>query len=361
MNITLTKDEILKCIASIDNIKNSHTIDKYWVEKLLINKVKNQLTSEQKTIFNTFSNAQMVEKLEFLNKINYIKRDDLINLYCEKQENSKKVIKIYKLIEDKKHTLNSLKNKIIQKYSIDKINKNLVFNITNKPNESSSRFSLVYINEINSENFNLIFNYKLSWFDVENQTVVRKNAYTPVIISIDAKNGIIQFRITKHSGFNKRAQYPDILENNNPNDDVLKMLLDEICGLLKINDTDLLVFKIRENVTKLFNNNILTKYEGIHTHNEDDKEIEIHFTLPYRYANVDYTDLNIYKKLSDLRLNNSLLLIKGTWNMELDEIKNIFLQREKIVFDIRKNEIQTLSSYTKQELDYALSHIIKNI
>ncbi len=359
MTENLSVDDLRRYITTSQEDKNVHKVDKYWIEKLIINVKKTMLSDEDKRKFNNFTSVQIVEKLQFFVEKGLLTKQEVLTLYCDKQEDSRKVIRIHKLNSGTSDCLNDIDTKLEHKYGKNYFDKfNLVDNIQKKPTSTSKKLNLIYINKISDSEYNLVFNYYLKWIEIIGQTFETRVDYTPIVININTNNKLLQFRITKHKGFGKKTE---LTHSVNSIDDAFYCLKQEILSLLNITEDDLNIFNIKNNVRNLFNNEILTKYEGIHKHIERQTEVEVHFTIPVKSHGIDYTDLDIYKKIENLKLDNSILLIKGSWNMNNAIIKQIFIHPEKIVFDVRKNEIQTLSSYTKSELSYALSHITKNI
>lgn len=350
-------------IKTDENSNNLYKIDKYWLEKLILATKKMNLSEEGQIKFKNIQGTDLVNKLELLASEKLLTKKELDDLYLEKQENSRKVIRIYKLHKNTHNRLENIKKKISEKYNsteYDHFDKyNLMKNIEKRASASSPSLKLIYINELDPNHFNIVFNYRIKWVEANAQgSFDTKHDFTTAVLNIDATNNLFQIRIGKHRGFGKKEQ---VNASINTMEDAFNKIKNELLSLINASEDDLTIGSIRQNVKTLFNNKILTKYEGIHKHTENNTEIQVHFTITKSTGKIDYADLDIYTKIRKLNLDNSILLIRGSWNMEEKEIKENFIQPEKITFDVRTNEIITLSSYTRKEMNYALSYITKNI
>ncbi len=339
---------------------SQYRIDNFWIKSLLLNPNKDRLSNAAQERFRRESDLSKQIKL-FVDE-DIISKSDLDDLYCQRQENARKVIKLYKLKSSV--NLDNVRKLIQNKYNSENYDcfdkYKLAKNIEKTASAGSSKFKLIYVNEPQPNVFNLVFNYRLTWVEpnMETGAIDTKYAYTTVVICIDAEKKVFQIRVTKHKGFGKRTGLKGPMNSMADAFDVAK---DEVLNLLQLSADDVSLAVIRKGVKELFNRNILVKYEGIHSHTENNVGVQIHFTIASVNADVDYTNLQAYSLLRSLNLDSAILQIKGTWNDKIDEIKQNFIQAGTVTFDVSKNEIITMSNYTQKELDYVLSNIIKNI
>jgi len=350
--------EVVKTDINLDELNfflrkspkyHKNWVEEYWKEYFFKEK-KDALDNDRKKLYEepnfSLKNNDINNAIIELIKNNDATREEIIELFLDKQENSHKYIKIYKIPENVE--VLTIEKNLLELFGIDKFNKHELCKNINKI--INQKLQLIYINKKNDNEFILVYNYLVKWkesSETDSMSLVEKTDVTPVVIKINTLSRFAELRITK-------------LSKMKTIDDCYKELKSKLQNILKIEEDaeekQLEEFVIESNVNKLFSNAKLIKYEGEHTSTDDGKVLTIKFSLHGGAATkVDYAKLKPYELLKDLI--NSNLVIRGSWNTDIE--KDIFIPKttRKIRFDVRNNEIISQSSFTEKELNYALSHI----
>jgi hypothetical protein len=362
--------------------RNKNKIDKYWLNRLLIGSSKQNLNTEQKRIINSIESTKENEKLQKLIEFNALDLNAVIDLYLDKQENSEKRIALYQISEEKQDNINNLIEKITSVggdyYNFFQERRTLCKRIE-QPH--GNPFNLIYINKHQREDgngyqYHFVYSYKLHWLKyIKTHTGVStddKTTYETACISIDTHTRVIQIRIGNNEGIGKiKANTPD--ETYKEFDDIFDVLKNKFITMLEITEDDITPLQIETNIENLFKKEYLVKYEGMHKSSQElggsVKTLNISFKLDKTVnAGVDYMNMNAFKDLQN-RLNR-IILIKGVWDRQKaikgpeGNTTEIFIRgggKKKVVFNVNNSYVRTYGSYTKEEMNYALSHVTENL
>lgn len=365
-----------------ETFQNKYKIDKYWIEKLLISPTKNNLTREQRHSLNAIDSKEVNRKLQKLIEFNVLTLNSIIDLYLDKQENSEKRIALYQISEEKQDDINNLIEKITSVggdyYNFFQERRTLCKKIE-QPH--GNPFNLIYINKHQREDgngyqYHFVYSYKLHWLKyIKTPTGVNtddKTTYETACISIDTHTRVMQIRIGNNEGIGKiKADTPD--ETYKEFDDIFDVLKNKFITMLEVTEDDITPLQIETNIENLFKKEYLVKYEGMHKSSQElggsVKTLNISFKLDKTVnAGVDYMNMNAFKDLQN-RLNR-IILIKGVWDRQ-KAVKRlggntieIFIRgggKKKVVFNVNNSYVRTYGSYTKEEMNYALSHVTENL
>lgn len=321
-------------------------------KKRFLVQIKENLSEETKNKYKTkkivlkqSSATDVDNSIKILSKENDLPSNSIKNLYLDCVENNKMRIKLFKIPDG-----------VLEDFSFDACidikGRNYLSNLYSN-SEKISRFTqngffLTYIRQVNENEVRFVYRWAYTYTKRNKDgQIVDANNVIPACIVINTETGFAQIRICTATG----VQYSELWEELNTQ--LIEILQSERLRKYSLTNT----------INYLFNNQILTKFEGRHKYvqnlaNKSSCNAAITIRVDSTAKNIDYVNLPIFDIIRRQKYEGAIEVIKGYWNLEDVNVKNAFETTNKAIhFDAVNQEIHLKSNYMENEVQYVLSKI----